>query len=419
MSKSLVNALGDGAWSVSEVVFDLNDMLDEEGRPISERRADAVVRAGVEMEMRECPFGGIRKGRLMNVSALAQITRYFNDALAEMSAFRREVGADATWDDMLVCIVDLLSQPAIHLLREHSASGPVPARMAVCHKLAAGFFGVLRGLHERLASGAALPLTVDRLLQVVEEMGALVGASEACAGSPAMIRKACTALVEGMPASNLPIERGRLDIARCLALQVKLGIFWHLYDQAHLWSLVRGEFGAGLKPRNNYLAERLANARNGFSEIAPPPPDVSALPDRLSPEVHRALSGALRDATDPGLLERDVQAVRALLESAEIKAIRYDGEVGPLALRVARYLNVHRLMVAELSRLEYRLREYLGFPAGNPIHLGAAVLPIPQALTWYELIVGNRTGEDGHLTNIREQRSSHASGGAALQGQAE
>ena len=60
MSKSLEDALSEGAWSVSAVMFDLNDTLDDEGRPISERRADAEARVGVEMDMRECPFSGIR-----------------------------------------------------------------------------------------------------------------------------------------------------------------------------------------------------------------------------------------------------------------------------------------------------------------------------------------------------------------------
>ena len=48
MSKSLVNALGDGAWSVSEVIFDLNDMLDDEGRPISERRCPRAATTAAE-----------------------------------------------------------------------------------------------------------------------------------------------------------------------------------------------------------------------------------------------------------------------------------------------------------------------------------------------------------------------------------
>jgi len=396
MSKSLVNALGDGAWSVSAVVFDLNDMLDDEGRPISERRADAVVRAGVEMEMKECPYSGIRHGKLMNVSALVQISHYFNDATAEMSAFRREAGDDANWDDMLACIVDLLSQPAIYLLQQHSPSGPVPAQMAVSHKLAAGFFGVLRGLHERLALGHDLPVTVNCLLAVVDEMGALVGASEACAGSPQMIRKACTALVEGTPESSLRIDPVRLDIARCLTLQVQLGIFWHLYDRFHLWTLVRGEFGGHLQAGNKYLADRLAGTRSELPDSAPPRPDCSRLPAALEPQFRRSLAEALCENADQQALAADIRAASELLSQPN-KAMLYDGEIPPLAMRIAWYLNTHRQIMGELSRLELVLREHLKSPADQPLRLGAAAFPIPQALSWYQLLLGRRLGPNCDL----------------------
>lgn len=397
MSKSLVEALNGGAWSVSAVVFDLNDMLDDEGRPISERRADAVVRAGVEMEMRECPYSGIRHGHLMNVSALVQISHYFNHAAAEMAAFRREAGPDASWFDMLACIVDLLSQPAIYLLQQRDAAGPVPARTAVCHKLAAGFFGVLRGIHERLAVGAEVPLTVDGLLQVVDEMGALVGASEACAGSPQMIRRACTALMDGIPASTAGIGPARLSLARCLALQVQLGIFWNLYDQVHLWALIRGPLREHLTPGNNFLKSKLTEASNGLAPLPPKIPVGAMLPNALDPKLRQMLADALCDHAVPQVLEQDVQSATLLLETPG-SVIRYDGEIAPLAMRVACYLNVHRLVTAELSRLEQDLRTHLGFPSGTPVRLGPAVFPIPQALTWYEHILGRRIGQDGHLT---------------------
>jgi hypothetical protein len=397
MSKSLVEALGDGAWSVSAVVFDLNDMLDDEKRPISERRSDAVIRTGVEMEMRECPYHDIREGHLMNVSALAQISNYFNDARAEMAAFRRVAVENANWFDMLVCIVDLLSQPAIYLLQHRDAHGPVPARMAVCHKLAAGFFGVLREVHERLALGKEVPLGVDDLLKVVEEKGALLGANEACAGSPEMIRKACVALVDGAPASEVEIDRSRLDIARSLALQVQIGIFWHLYDRVHLWPLVRGEFRQHLTPGNDFLAQKLTSAGNDMDEIAPPRPDCTRLPDALDAQLRRNLGDALCDATAPKLLQEDVNAATQLLNEPG-SAVRYNGEVAPLALQVAHYLNAHRQIVGELSRLELELRKLLDFPTDHPIRLGAAVFPIPQALHWYELILGRRIGPDSHLT---------------------
>jgi hypothetical protein len=398
MSKSLVDALEGGGWSVSKVVFDLNDMMDDEGRPISERRADAPVRAKVEMDMRECPYPGIRQGRWMNMSALAQLTQHYNPVMAEIAAFRRQVGgADAAWPDIMAAVLDQLARPAIHLLQHRDARGPVPAQTAVGHKLAAGFFGVMRTLHERLALGAVLPVSTDGFLALVEETNALVGAAEACAGSPQMIRKASTVVVEGGPANDVVLDPRRLEMARCLALQVQLGIFWRFYDQFHLWELIRGETRQHLVPGNLFLARKLERALEDVAPTAPARPHAAALPATLDADVRYRLSDALRDAADPKALEEDMQTAQKLLGEAG-SAIRFEGAMQPFALRVARYLNAHRLFEAELCRLELRLRALLGFPAQAPIHLGGAVFPIPQALPWYELVLGRRLGESGHLT---------------------
>jgi len=398
MSKSLVDALNGGAWSVSAVVFDLNDMMDDEGRPISERRADAPVRAKVEMDMRECPYAGIRHGRWINMSALAQVSEHYNPVMGEIAAFRRQVGgADATWPDILAAVLDQLARPAIHLLQQRDAVGPVPAHTAVGHKLAAGFFGVMRTLHERLALGAALPVSTEAFLALVEETGALVGPAEACAGSPQMLRKASTVLVEGGTANDVTLDQARLDVARCLALQVQLGIFWRFYDQIHLWELIRGETRKRLVPGNVFLERKLERAKEEILPAAPARPDSAGLPAALDPDVRYRLSDALRDAANPQALEEDLHTATRLLGEAG-SAIRYEGAVAPFALRVARYLNAHRLFVAELCALERRLRVLLGFPAEAPIHLGATVFPTPQALPWYELVIGRRIGESGHLT---------------------
>ncbi len=398
MSKSLLDALDEGAWSVSAVVFDLDDMLDNEGRPVSERRADAEARVGVEMEMRECPYGGIRHNRLMNISALAQISQYYTPVLAEMAAFRREIaGANASWADILAGVVDLLAGPAIYLLTQRKPQGPVPAQIAVGHKLAAGYFGVLRSLHERLALGASLPVSVDSFLDLVEETGALVGASEACAGSLPMIRKASTALLEGTADTQIEIDRVRLDMARCLALQVQLGIFWHLYDRAHLWSIVRGDIREHLTPYNDFLVRKLQSVQNDMDDSAPPRPNVAMLPDALAATLRDKLAIALNDAADPQTLQEDSRSATELL-SEPGSVIHYAGVAAPLVQRVASYLHTYRLFGAELSRLELQLRELLNYPANTPIRLGVAVFPTPQALPWYELILGRHVGEDSHLT---------------------
>lgn len=398
MSKSLVDALDNGAWSVSAVMFDLDDMLDDEGRPISERRADAMARVGVEMEMRECPFAGIRHDKLMNVSALTQITHYFNDVLAEIAAFRRQAkGEHATWEEILAYIVELLAGPAIYLLQQRNPTGPVPAQIAVGHKLAAGMFGVLRDLHERLALGANIPVTVDSFLDLVDEMGALVGTSEACAGSPKMIRKVSTVLLEGSPDYHVELDPLRFDVAHCLALQVQLGIFWDLYDRVHLWPLIMGEFREHLTPSNSFLEGKMERAENDLEKSAPPRPNNSVLPDALDVQLRQRFSDALNDAADQQTLEEDMRTVTELLNEPG-SAVRYSGATEPFALSVANYLNTYRLFVTELSRLELVLRGHLGFPSDTPIRLGTAVFPTSQALLWYELILGRRLGAQGRLT---------------------
>ena len=394
MSKSLEDALNEGAWSVSAVIFDLNDKLDDEGRPISERRADAEARVGVEMEMRECPFSGIRQNQLMNVSALTQITQYYNPVLAEMTAFKRQTDSpNSSWDDVLAGVIDLLASPAIYFLQKRNSQDPVPAKMAVGHKLAAGMFGVMRGLYERLAVGIKLPVTVDSFLDLVDEMGSLVGASEVCAGSPQMIRKASEALLEGNFDSDVKLDPLRIDLARCLALQVQLGIFWSLYDRVHLWSLLRGEFREHLSPYNDFLQRKLESAENDLNEVAPSRPNSNMLPNGLE----QKFADALNDAADAKTLEEDIRVASKLLNEPN-SPISYNSTVEPFATQVANYLNTYRLFKAELSRVELELRGHLGFPLETSIKLGAAVFPSPQALPWYELIIGNRLGSDGHLT---------------------
>lgn len=398
MSKSLTDALEGNAWSVSKVAFDLNDMLDDEGRPISERRADATVRAGVEMDMRVCPYSGIRNGQWMNKSALTQVSNYYNPVMAEIVAFRGHVGGNtATWADILAAVMDQLASPAIQLLQKRDARGPVSAQVSVGHKLAAGFFGVTRNLHERLALGENIPVTAQAFLDLMDETGALVGTTEVCAGSPQMIRKATTLLVEGGPANDVTLSHTRLEIARCLALQFQLGIFWRLYDRLHVWELLRGETRQKLIPYSDFLARKLEGAAGELGVKAPAKPDVSRLPLALDEDARSKLSNAFQDEVDQHALQEDMQeAMRLLSEPGAV--ISYEGDAESLALRIAQYLYTHRLFEAVLGKLELQLRELLGFPVDTPISLGTEFFPIPRAMPWYEMVVGRRVGDSGRLT---------------------
>lgn len=398
MSKSLVDALDGGAWSVSEVIFDLDDMLDDEGRPVSERRADAAVRVGVEMDVRECPYPGIRHNQLMNASALAQVGKHYNDVLDEVAIFRSQVGgSNATWSDILAAVMDQLSRPAIWLLEQRDTSGPVPARTAVSHKLGAGFFGVMRTLHERIALGKTMPVSVEDFLALTDETGALLGASEACAGPAKMIRKASTVLVAGDTVDEPELDSARLDIARHLALQVELGVFWRLYDHTHYWAIVRGEIRQHLTPWNDYLARQMELAEHSLDTTEPGRPQGAALPHALRKESRQKLAAAIEDAPPDANLAEDLRVAGELLADGR-SVIAYDGDTEALLLRIAHYLNAHRTFLAEISRLERDLREQLGYPVGSPIKLGAAAFPAANALPWYERILGRRVDESGRLT---------------------
>ncbi|MDH5205398.1 MAG: hypothetical protein OEY75_08260 [Hylemonella sp.] len=395
MSKSLQDALQGRAWSVSAVIFDLNDMLDDEGRPVSERRADAPVRAGVEMDTRPCPYAGARHGKWMNVSALNQISRHYNAVMDEIAAFRRQTGA--TWEDVLAGVLDQLARPTILLLQQRNERGPVQAQAAVGHKLAAGFFGVVRTLHERLALGGQIEVSVPVFLDLVDEIGALVGPAEVCAGSPQMIRKASTTLIEGEERSDLVLDRTRLDVARCLALQVQLGIFWKLYDRQHVWELIRGETRGRLRPSNEFLVRKLERAEDDVAAAMPPIPDVTCLPAGLDAAVRFRLADALLDVTDPRAMAQDLEDAAELMGQPG-SAIGYDGAHAPFVQRVACYLHAYRLFTSEIETLERRLRELLGFAQDAPMRLGGTVFPLPQAQPWYEMVLGRRVGETGRLT---------------------
>lgn len=402
MSVSLSNALQGQPWSLSAVMFDVNDIRDDEGRPVSERRAEMAVRAGVEMDMRECPFSGPRQGRWMNASALMQVSGHYNAVMQDFAALRRLlVAGDPAWEDILALVLGQLARPAVTLLRTRSAAGPVPAADAVAHKLAAGLFGVLRSVHERLALGAVVPVTSKAFLAVVDETHALVGPAEVCAGSPQMIRRVSESVVDGEPAAMAtPLEQAqqpRVAAVRALALQVYLGIFWRLYDQVALWRLLHGPLRALLQPANGYLQRRLTLAAGDLCATEPPPPSAPRLPAALDEASRDWLRTALQGCASPDLLADDVAEVRALLAEGGA-ALAFTGDPAWLAREVAAYLHTLRSFEAVIARHEAPAREWLGYPGEVPVRLGHAALPLPMALHWYELMLGRRLGSDGRLS---------------------
>ncbi len=121
------------------------------------------------------------------------------------------------------------------------------------------------------------------------------------------------------------------------------------------------------------------------------------LPEALDTQQRQRFIAALTDAVDPHTLEKDLRAATELLNEPG-SAIHYSGDTELFVRCVANYLHTYRLFKAELSKIELELRSLLDFPQETPIRLGAAVFPTAGALPWYELVLGRRLGEDGHLT---------------------
>ncbi|MCY0967262.1 hypothetical protein [Parathalassolituus penaei] len=408
MSKSYINALAGRPWSLSELVFDLDDCIDDEGRPVSERRATMATRAGVEMDMRVCPYSDKRNGQWMNVSALSQVSTHYNEVMASLLAFRlaQKAAGEDDWMAVQAAVVDLLLQPVLSRLQlgQQASNGRIDAQAAVAHKLGAGFFGILRSVNDRYASGQDLPFGVESFLDFVERRDALVGVTEVCAGSPQMIRRACVGLFDAEPAAQaegIHIPAARLTVARLLTLQVAVGTCWRLLDEQHWFRLCCGSERTFLQPMNTHLRQRL-DFEHRSCPLVSPEPSEQGLPAGLMAEhrivLQRALAGKPVDQTD-------VSRVAELLAEGPA-VVRYAGDPQQLQQQIAAYLLAWRSFRAVLFDLEQQIRIAFwqlpgaavdGLDANAGFNPGRMIFANPKALPWYECMVGCRMDNDGYL----------------------
>lgn len=410
MSKLFANALSGQAWSLSELVFDLDDCLDDEGRPVSERRAVMAVRAGVEMDMRMCPFDDERKGQWMNASALTQVSQHYNAAMSGLVSVRQAQidRGDTGWLPVQAAVIDLLLQPALERLAlgSNAGSGRIPALAAVAHKLGAGFFGVMRQVCEKHAGGRTLDCTAEAFLDFVARKKALIGASEVCAGSPQMIRRASDSLFNATVGAGMQpfvVPQARLEIARILALQVQLGTFWRLFDEVHWFQLCCSPLKQDLLPFNQHLRQRLEFESNQCPLVSPLP-DAAALPALA--EIDRKRLQALLDANvEVAELAEDQQRILELLAQGPT-VVALKGDSRWLVQQLSLYLYGYRLFRSLLADLETELRAWLwqlpevassGLNANAGFQPGRMIFAVPRALPWYECLVGCRMDGSGRL----------------------
>ena len=390
MHTSLSDAIAGNAWSVAGVVRDLELILDDEGRPLSERRAPSVVKVGVPMVLKACPYPDERKGVEMNVSALAQITRYLDPVLAEIAGFRQASAIEPPrWEHVLAVILDQLAGPATFLLQKRDTKGPVPALRSVGHKLAAGFYGVVRGLLELDACGQGRPVTVSGLMGFVTERKFLVGASEACAGPRNMIENATAVLIDGQYESTTKIDRLRIQVAQTLAQQVALGLAWELFDRQQATLLVLREIGReNLHPRNFYVEQILDKHVAALSDDGDMSIDYAVLVDEEELQL-RAMLGS--DIVRDSPLQDEVMRLCELCAHDEggIRMSQSQFHV-VLARRAMHCLRVYQVLLSALVRKERALRALLGYDPNVPVKFETTVLPHSKTFKIVEAILGHR-----------------------------
>jgi hypothetical protein len=412
LGSELDAALSSRPWSVSGLLYDLAAAFDDEGRPLGERRAPSAAKKNVPLELVPCPYDDERRGLPMNSSALEQIERHFSAALGRVAQFhelRRIAEADEPerpdepqWQGVLETVLDSLSGPAQFLLEAREASRRVPAALAVGHKLAAGYFGVVRQLLVEQALGTRRPVSVDALLSFVRERRLLMGDREVCAGPPKLIARATQVLLHGgdrpPPSGGSSMRNSRVALAKGLARQMGLGIAWELFDRCAEVDWLDTFAEHRLRPRTAFLQERINVRRAELRDALPEATfeaAVRAVPQSLGAarrDVLTRVFGAYASGVAGGG-DGDEEPLCQLLLKLEPTASRgfepsYASARGRLCSTLVPYLRAYRELVGAQYELEAALRRALDYSSEVPLRLGGWLLPASRTLGWFQMALG-------------------------------
>lgn len=355
---------------VSDLLFGLSSLIDSEGRPLGERRAPSAVKAGVEITLKECPYRDSRRDQPMNVSALAQVTAHLDPVLDDLTRFRgaQPLSTASTWSGVMTAVVDQLFAPGRFLVTAGGVVSGLPAVAAVAHKLAAGYFGMVYEVLRRQECGTQVVFTTQSFLEHIAATRALHGASEVCAGPPAMIAKVTEVLLGGYPSGiNSEAFTQRRTVAELLTKQLLEGLRYQVLDAA----LERALFeilGACPTARNHFIRERYTSRHAELREQNTPQSTAATLLEgRMSPAVS-ALERYLRDGAG-AILAGDEQ-IPAILSVASALLCEYERTV------------------ASQKKLERELRGTLGLPSETLRSRNALILPLSNTGRWLEALSG-------------------------------
>jgi hypothetical protein len=186
-------------WIVSRHV---HEYLDEVGRPVGEGRSEAFQT--VETEMRRCPYAGVRQNHVkpMNATALQRMPPW-PDVLTMLSWLSQRYSSThgrevATSDDLAqVTGAGIFLADFLALRRDNPLeSGNLPVLISGIYKVCLGFqlAYLVEGFSEH-GQPVILP-DAKGFYSYVEKNELLIGESEVCSGSAAMIMQAYEAIVK-------------------------------------------------------------------------------------------------------------------------------------------------------------------------------------------------------------------------------
>lgn len=186
-------------------LFALHAVLDEECRPLGEHRAPHPLEGAAPTELRTCPYPGSRHEHKhpMNLSALRQTTKHWDEVVVGLDALRTWCGAGAaplTLAELWRFTAAASVMPAWLLHNERARHEPIDAPTAVLYKACLGlkFLIEQRGLEELLATGELDGRrAADTLADYSETSGWLVGRTEVCAATPKMINETMAVMLYG------------------------------------------------------------------------------------------------------------------------------------------------------------------------------------------------------------------------------
>lgn len=375
-----------GPWSFAGLVMGLVHVVDDQGRALHERRAPVEHRRQAPLELVPCPYADERRGGAMNSSALEQMNPLLGEVMKDITAFRNQLPRPpGSWEPMFLTVLDQLARPAAYLLACERPHEPIPALVAVSHKLAAGFYGALVRLLRAEARGVAPQLSPEAFLAFVHQERALVGASEVCAGPPQMIERFTQLLLLGRDREGPGPDPTRLPVARALARQVATGILFGLADTRLERRLLPSM--EGLTTRSAFL-ERKLEARLAELQAAPPDPAPMALFSFLADHG---------DTLPPGIVAGTATPEPALVALVEELVARGEGalrieEAGrrrQMVESLAGFVALRREVLAAQWRLEAGIRVALGV-ASSPMTESPMILPKAKTELLLEAVTGHR-----------------------------